>query len=111
MFEFPGGGREVLRAMKSLKPLIVLMFLFVSISGVCFWLCENLTTIWLGGTPKPFYPGLFSGFWWAFISMTTVGYVFTPIPYGGATCAPLPSLKPQKMVGFRLNARFVMSRV
>ena len=36
-------GRALLESMKSLRPLIILMLLFVGISGVCFWLCENVS--------------------------------------------------------------------
>ena len=44
-FILPGQeeGKALLQGMNSLKPLIILMFLFVSISGVCFWLCETIT--------------------------------------------------------------------
>ena len=42
------------------------------ISGFVAWSFET----WNNAEefPRPFLVGLFEGFWWAFISMTTVGY-------------------------------------
>ena len=29
--------------------------------------------------PRSFFRGIFEGFWWSFVSMTTVGYVLTTL--------------------------------
>ena len=31
---------------------------------------------------RPFYRGIFDGFWWAFVTMSTVGYVIYIFPHG-----------------------------
>ena len=49
----------------------ILRDFFIS-SGFVMWLCET----WHNSDqfPRSFISGLFEGFWWSFISMTTVGY-------------------------------------
>ena len=68
------GGKTLIRAVASVTPLVILMFLLVSISGTFFWICESMALAWLGRKPQSFIRGVLSGFWWAFVSMTTVGY-------------------------------------
>lgn len=56
----------------SLYPLIVICLLMGGIAGFLMWLMET----WENREqfPRPFVVGCFEGFWWSFISMTTVGY-------------------------------------
>ena len=54
--------------------MVVISLVMVAITGVLFWMVENMTLAWKGGTPQPFNPGVWNGMWWAFISMTTIGY-------------------------------------
>ena len=51
---------------------IVICLLMAIISGFIAWLMET----WFNREhfPRPFLIGWFEGFWWSFISMTTVGY-------------------------------------
>ena len=53
-------------------PLIIICLLLVVISGFIGWIMET----WINKEefPRPFLIGWFEGFWWSFISMTTVGY-------------------------------------
>ena len=49
----------------------------VTIAGTLFWFIEALTLAWGGspGTPPVrFNPGVVDGVWWAFVTMSTVGY-------------------------------------
>ena len=56
----------------SLYPLIVICLLMAVISGFMAWIMET----WNNEEefPRPFFIGWFEGFWWGFVSMTTVGY-------------------------------------
>lgn len=56
----------------NLWPLLTICLLMACISGFIAWLVE--TPFNEGEFPRPFRIGLFEGFWWSFISMTTVGY-------------------------------------
>lgn len=53
-------------------PLLVICMLMAIIAGFIGWLIET----WANEDefPRPFIKGLIDGFWWSFISMTTVGY-------------------------------------
>ena len=56
----------------NLYPLIVICLLMAIISGFIAWSLET----WYNKEefPRTFLTGLFEGFWWSFVSMTTVGY-------------------------------------
>ena len=53
-------------------PLTIICFLLVTISGFIGWLLDT----WVNKQqfPRHFFIGWFEGFWWSYISMTTVGY-------------------------------------
>ena len=53
-------------------PLITICLLMALISGVIAWSMEARLN--KEEFPRHFHVGLFEGFWWSFISMTTVGY-------------------------------------
>ena len=53
-------------------PLVIICLLMVMISGFIGWIMETWDN--KEHFPRPFMEGWFEGFWWSFISMTTVGY-------------------------------------
>ncbi|KXJ11302.1 putative potassium channel protein [Exaiptasia diaphana] len=53
-------------------PLFALTFVFAGLSGICVWILECQSNGDDFGAS--FSRGWFEGFWWAFVSMTTVGY-------------------------------------
>lgn len=53
-------------------PLIAICILLSIISGFVIWIMERRKNSI--EFPKRFHSGLYEGFWWSFISMTTVGY-------------------------------------
>lgn len=53
-------------------PLMIICLLMVAVSGFIGWLLETRSN--KEEFPREFLSGWFEGFWWAFISMTTVGY-------------------------------------
>ena len=55
-----------------LYPLIVISLLMAVISGFVAWLMETWNNV--EEFPRPFLSDWFDGFWWAFVSMTKVGY-------------------------------------
>lgn len=63
---------QLIIACVNMWPLVVICLLMIIVSGFCGWLMET----WGNKEefPRPFFNGWFEGFWWSFISMTTVGY-------------------------------------
>lgn len=55
-----------------LYPLLVVCLLLAVVSGFIAWIIETWSN--KEQFPRPFLIGWFEGFWWSFISMTTVGY-------------------------------------
>ena len=63
---------NLVKACAELWPLFLICLLLASISGFAVWIIET----WKNADQfsRTFCVGMFDGFWWAFISMTTVGY-------------------------------------
>lgn len=53
-------------------PIIVVTLLFAGISGIFVWMLETFFNE--EEFPRSFIKGSYEGCWWAFVSMTTVGY-------------------------------------
>lgn len=53
-------------------PIGVLIFIFATLSGFVIWVLDSRANP--KDFPQYFVPGMWDGFWWAFVSMTTVGY-------------------------------------
>ncbi|XP_066912699.1 uncharacterized protein [Clytia hemisphaerica] len=84
------GHVEILRnlAQSTLEtwPLFVVAMALTLLAGTIIWIMENMTNS--KEFPKRFPHGIFDGFWWAFISMTTVGYGDkSPLTFLGRTFA------------------------
>ena len=63
---------RVMKSCASLWPLLLIMLLLAVVAGFLVWLTE--TCVGTDEFPTGFFVGLFDGFWWSFVSMTTVGY-------------------------------------
>ena len=64
--------QQLLSSCVNMWPLIIICLLMVAISGFIGWLLE--TSANKEQFPRSFLAGWFEGFWWSFVSMTTVGY-------------------------------------
>ena len=64
--------RELMHTILNTWPLGVTLILMSMISGCVMWVLD----MWIneGEFPRSFIRGSFEGFWWAFVSMTSVGY-------------------------------------
>ncbi|KAL9964498.1 hypothetical protein ACROYT_G028149 [Oculina patagonica] len=66
------GLKVVLEAVLKSWPLFAVTLILTAIAGVIVW---ALDTYWNSEEfPRSFVKGSWDGFWWSFISMTTVGY-------------------------------------
>ena len=63
---------RLINASRHLWPLLVICLLMALISGFIVWIMETQGNA--EEFPRSFFAGLFEGFWWSFVSMTTVGY-------------------------------------
>ena len=63
---------RLILACAQLWPVFTISILIAMISGFLIWCAET----WENEEQfsRTFYYGLFDGFWWAFVSMTTMGY-------------------------------------
>ena len=65
-------GKKLIFACLTMWPLLIICILLAFISGFVIWVMEMRVNA--GEFSKSFRSGLFEGFWWSFVSMTTVGY-------------------------------------
>ncbi|XP_048586196.1 uncharacterized protein LOC5512975 [Nematostella vectensis] len=71
--ELPGErGNVVQRMVFSCWPIFMLFLVTVIIAGVLIWVLER--SVNPGEFPPSFITGVWNGVWWAFITMTTLGY-------------------------------------
>ena len=63
---------HLIKSCTNLWPILVICLLLCVIAGFPVWVIETWTN--KAEFPRPFVFGLFEGFWWSFVSMTTVGY-------------------------------------
>ena len=64
--------KEVVHAYVNLWPFLLICLLFAFISGFIVWIVEGRKN--KDEFASHFCPGMFDGFWWSFIAMTTVGF-------------------------------------
>ncbi|XP_048581924.1 uncharacterized protein LOC5511609 isoform X2 [Nematostella vectensis] len=63
---------HMINALVEVWPVVIYCILLAGISGILVWVMEFKLN--RSEFPKNFFHGSFEGFWWAFVSMTTVGY-------------------------------------
>ncbi|XP_073230546.1 uncharacterized protein [Porites lutea] len=65
-------AKAVMEAVFQGWPVLLLTLIMAALSGIVVW---ALDTYWNPEEfPRSFFKGTWEGFWWAFVSMTTVGY-------------------------------------
>ncbi|EDO48754.1 predicted protein [Nematostella vectensis] len=64
--------KDMIRQLGECWPIFLVILLLAGISGVLIWIMEMFHN--KDEFPPSFVRGSYEGFWWAFISMTTVGY-------------------------------------
>ena len=64
--------KEMLKQFYQFWQLLCICLLLAVLAGFIAWVLETPGN--KDEFPRPFFIGLFEGFWWSFISMTTVGY-------------------------------------
>lgn len=65
-------SEDLVLACLSMWPLFVMCILLSLISGLVAWILETRANN--QEFPTNFFLGIYEGFWWSFVSMTTVGY-------------------------------------
>ena len=63
---------EVLASILELWPLLIILLILAFLAGFVAWVIETWTN--KDEFSRSFVIGLLDGFWWAYVSMTTVGY-------------------------------------
>lgn len=68
--------KKLLMAVFEAWPVLILTILLSILAGAFLWLLDT----WFNEKefPRTFFRGSWEGFWWAFVSMTTVGMFFAP---------------------------------
>ncbi|XP_065052402.1 uncharacterized protein LOC135681732 [Rhopilema esculentum] len=70
--ESGNAAKAVMEAVLQGWPVLVLTLIMAALSGIVMW---ALDSYWNPDQfPNSFFKGAWEGFWWAFVSMTTVGY-------------------------------------
>ena len=108
--------KSTLASLAEMWPLLCIGLVLALIAGFFVWILDT----WHNQDefPRPFLIGVFEGFWWSFISMTTVGELYwlhgeilrietcpsretvNPIkPGGGAIWPPLVNIAPEQKFG------------
>ena len=64
--------KDTISSCLHLWPLLIICILAAVIAGFIIWMME--TRLNAEEFSRTFHVGLFEGFWWSFVSMTTVGY-------------------------------------
>ncbi|CAB3987730.1 potassium channel [Paramuricea clavata] len=70
--EKQGKTLELFKTVGLAWPILVFIFLAAILSGVFIWTLDHLKNP--DEFPTPFIEGVWEGFWWAVVTMTTVGY-------------------------------------
>ncbi|XP_031563810.1 potassium voltage-gated channel subfamily B member 2-like, partial [Actinia tenebrosa] len=68
----PSPGEVCMNTLRESWPLLALSLILSGMAGILIWLMEVIGN--RKEFPRSFARGPWEGFWWAFISMTTVGY-------------------------------------
>ncbi|KXJ05953.1 hypothetical protein AC249_AIPGENE25317 [Exaiptasia diaphana] len=64
--------------------VIGLILILTGIAGICIWCLDRRRNP--DNFPTPFIPGAWNGFWWAFVTMSTVGRVAANCALNSGPC-------------------------
>ncbi|XP_028409023.1 uncharacterized protein LOC114531609 [Dendronephthya gigantea] len=65
-------AKAILASVISAYPVLLLTVVMAWLAGIAMWALDTWTNP--DEFPRPFHRGVLEGFWWAFVTMTTVGY-------------------------------------